>query len=190
MAILDMRQATFCRGRAVLLDHITIALDAGERADLTCETNLAASIAARLAAGIIKCSSGVVFVASFDPKIQPVQTKRLVGFVAYQRMLELPAAREYFAYRAALWELDRDRALRRGTELLQRFRDLPPAQALALAGALLHRPRLLVLDRPSERMRAAAAAAAHDAALFAAYGPADRMARATFVPVEMAGSTL
>jgi len=188
MAILDMRKATFRRGKSTLLDSTTIALNATEHTDLRCTTNQAAGIAARLAAGIIKCSSGVVFIGNFDPKIQPVQVKRLVGFLAHQRARERISAQAYFSYRAALWELEREAALLRGAELLQRFAGLPFDQALALAGALLHRPRLVVLDRPSEGVRAAAADAAHDAALFAAYGPADRVARADVAHLETAGS--
>jgi ABC-type Na+ transport system ATPase subunit NatA len=188
MPILDMRAATFCRSGATLLAPVTVVLNESERIALTCETALAAGIAARLAAGIIKCTSGVVFVGNFDPKIQPVQVKRLVGFWGRDRARRLPPARAYFSYRAALWELDREAALRRGAELLKIFDGLPCDQALELAGALLARPRLVVLDRPADDVRDAAAAAAPEAALFTAYGPADRSAPVTVIPFEMAGS--
>ena len=185
MPILDMRAATFGREQTIVAP-VTITLDQGERSDITCETDLAASVLARLAAGIIKCTTGIVFVGNFDPKIQPVQVKRLIGFMPHECAAALPDADAYFAYRAALWEIDKHRALERGAALLKRFDGLPEREALMLAGALLHSPRLVVLDRPSAFARSAAAAAASDVALFASYGPADRVIEFATSPLEMA----
>lgn len=185
--MLDMRAATFYRGER-LLAPLTVALDEGRYSDVTCETSMAAAIAARVAAGIVKCTSGIVFIGNFDPKIQPVQVKRLVGFVSRDYPRRVPESRAYFAYRASLWELSRDEALARGATLLQRFDGLADDQALALAGALLHRPRLLVLDRPGMRLREAAAEAASEAAVFAVYGPNDRPAQLSIDPLVTAGA--
>ena len=185
MPTLDMRAATFGRDR-IIVAPVSIALDEGQQSDVVCDSDLAASVLARLAAGIIKCTTGTVFICNFDPKIQPVQVKRLVGFMPRDRSRVLPNRAAYFSYRAALWEIDKPQAITRGEDLLQRFDGLPAEQALLLAGALLHRPHLLVLDRPSSLVRNAAEDAAGDAALFAAYGPADRAIHVATAPLEMA----
>ncbi len=187
MPILDMRAATFS-DRKTIVTPITVALDQGESADIVFESGLAAGIAARLAAGIIKCSGGTVFIGGFDPKIQPVQAKRIVGFVPHEHAGSMPNARAYFAYRAALWEIDPGQAILEGEALLQRFDGLALDQSIALAGALLHRPRLLLLDRPTQLMREAAEDAARDAALFAAHGPGEGAPSASEARLEMAGA--
>ena len=185
MPTLDMRAATFGRDQ-IIVAPVNIALDEGEQFDVVCDSDLAASVLARLAAGIIKCTTGTVFIGNFDPKIQPVQVKRLVGFVPRDHFGVLPDRAAYFSYRAALWEIEKRQAIARGESLLQRFDGLPAEQALLLAGALLHRPHLLVLDRPTSLVRSAAEDAAGEAALFAAYGPADRAIRIATAPLEMA----
>ena len=172
MPILELRSATFCDAEKAI-PPVTIALDDGERADFLCDSGFAASIVARLASGIVKCTTGTVFIGGFDPKIQPVQAKRLVGFVSHERFRTRCDPSAYFAYRAALWEIEPSQAIARGQALLKRFDGLPIDQSMALAGALLHEPRLLVVDRPSQLLREAAEEAASAAALFAVYGPGE-----------------
>ena len=185
MPILDMRSATFARDQ-IIVPPVNITLDAGKQSDIVCETDLSASVLARLAAGVIKCTTGTIFIGNFDPKIQPVQVKRLVGFMPRDQARALPDPDAYFSYRAALWEVDKRQAIARGKKLLRRFDGLPAQEALLLAGALLHRPHLLVLDRPTSLARSAAEDASGEAALFAAYGPADRAVQIATAPLEMA----
>ena len=187
MAILDMREATFC-GRKTSVAPVTIALNESERDDLVCESAFAAAVAARLAAGIVKCTTGVVFVGGFDPKIQPVQAKRLVGFVSHVGPRTITNAAAYFAYRAALWELDRPSSIEHGKALMKRFDGLPSGESIALAGALLHEPRLLVLDRPGRLLRDAAQEAAPNAALLAVYGPGEMPAKRPNADLAIAGA--
>ncbi len=153
-----MREATFRRGASTLLAPTSMTIDCGAYAELTCETAIAAGIAARLAAGIIKCTDGNVFVADFDPKIQPVQVKQLVGFLPSQRPCNPLPADEYFAYRAALWGLNKAATLAKGRALLAMLDGLEPGEAVLLAGLFLHDPRLLVLESPRDGLRDAAQA--------------------------------
>jgi len=158
MPVLEMREATFRRDRSTLLAPVSMTLDCGACAELPCETNVAAGIAARLAAGIMKCTDGNVFVADFDPKIQPVQVKALVGFLPSERPCNPLPADEYFAYRAALWGLHKAETVAKGRALLAMLDGLEPDEATLLAGMFLHDPRLLVLERPRDGVREAAEA--------------------------------
>lgn len=171
-----MRDATFRRGADVLLRPITLTVDAGQCSELACESNPAAGIAARIASGIVKCTSGLVFVADFDPKIQPAQVRRAVGFVPHVPPRNPFGPRDYFAYRAAMWGLEVDGAVARGMQLLTLLDGLSLDDALSLAGAFLHDPALIVMERPVDALRDAAQAILRsDAGLFATFGPADRM---------------
>ena len=176
MPLLDLREATFRRGASVLLRPVTLYVNAGQRAELVCESNSAAGIAARMASGIVKCTAGLVFVADFDPKVQPAQVKRAVGFVPHVPPRNPFGPQAYFAYRAAMWGLDARGAVPRGMDLLARLDGLSLDDALSVAGAFLHEPSLIVMERPVDAVRDAAQAILRaDAGLFATYGPADRM---------------
>ncbi|GAC1393986.1 MAG: hypothetical protein NVSMB31_13880 [Vulcanimicrobiaceae bacterium] len=173
MAVLEMRDATFSRGKSPLLHATSVSVDHGATVEVLCENSLAAGIASRLAAGIMKCSSGQVFVADFDPKIQPVQVKRLVGFLPSARPKNPFCAEEYFTYRAALWGLDRARAIAHGKDLLATLDGLHVNEAALLAGVFLHDPVLIILERPGTGLRQGTEAlialreqSAHKAALF------------------------
>jgi|GEM_PF-827078 len=179
MPVLEMREATFRRGGSTLLAPVTMTIDSGACAELTCENTIAAGIAARLAAGIMKCTDGNVFVADFDPKIQPVQVKALVGFLPSERPCNPLRAEGYFAYRAALWGLDKTRSVQKGQTLLAMLDGLERDEAALLAGIFLHDPPLLVLERPRDGVRDAAQAlraVTPPCALFITYGPSDRAA--------------
>ncbi|MFN2527701.1 MAG: hypothetical protein ABR584_03190 [Candidatus Baltobacteraceae bacterium] len=179
MPVLEMREATFRRADSTLFAPLTMTIDYGACAELTCDTTISAGIAARLAAGIMKCTEGNVFVADFDPKIQPVQVKALVGFLPSERPRNPLPAEEYFAYRAALWGLEKTASMQKGRTLLAMLDGLEPGEAALLAGIFLHGPRLLVLERPRDGVRDAAEAlkaVTPPSALFITYGPSDRAA--------------
>lgn len=187
-----MREASFRRDGSTLLAPVSMTLDCGARAELTCETNVAAGIAARLAAGICKCTDGSVFVADFDPKIQPVQVKALVGFLPSERPRNPLPADEYFAYRAALWGLNKTATLQKGHALLAMLDGLEPGEAALLAGMFLHDPRLLVLERPRDGLRDAAEtlkAVIPPSALLVTYGPSDRAALGIHAQSREVGTT-
>lgn len=162
MALLEMREATFeIRGAAVLAPT-TISLDEGEHLAYACATERSATLVAMIAAGLVRPSSGSIFIGAFDPRIQPVQVKRIAGYVPHEAVPhEFASFTRYVEYRAALWGLPRALTVVRARRLLERLEGVHEAFAYPLVGALLAEPRLLVLDRP----QAAYAAQIVDAAV-------------------------
>jgi ABC-type Na+ transport system ATPase subunit NatA len=149
MALLDMREATFVRGARTLVSPVTLTLGEGERLAYTCADETQAQIVALMAAGLVKPSSGSVFIAAFDPRIQPVQVKRIVGYVPHEAVPhDFPSFARYIEFRATLWGLPRAQSVVRARALLARLDGVHEAFAYPLAGALLAQPRMLVLDRP------------------------------------------
>jgi hypothetical protein len=149
MRLLHIRDARFVRGRSVLLDTFSVDVGAGQRLARTFTAPREAAIAALIAAGIVRASEGRVFIADYDPRIQPVQCKRIAGYVPHEAIpLELRSFEDYIEYRAALWGIDRLRAIAHAEILLEQLAGIHEAFAYPLVGALLPSPRLLVLDRP------------------------------------------
>jgi hypothetical protein len=149
MPLLQMRDATFVRGTRTLAGPVSCDLDAGRRATMLLRTTDEATIVAMLAAACAKPTGGSVFIGEFDPRIQPVQCKRMVGYVPHELTPSVfPSFEAYVAYRAALWGLDQSRAGNDAFALRARLEDVHESFAYPLIGALLSRPPLLVLDRP------------------------------------------
>ena len=148
MALLEMRAAAYVRG-GTSAPPVTLALNEGEKLALSCAGEDPARATAMMAAGLLAPTSGTVFVAAFDPRIQPVQVKRITGFVAHEAPpLDFSSFTRYAEYRAALWGLPRAQSVVRARALLAKLQGVHEQFAYPLAGALLSAPRLLVLDRP------------------------------------------
>jgi ABC-type taurine transport system ATPase subunit len=149
MALLEMRDATFAQAGTTIVSSTTLTLDEGERLARACVTDRCAAVLALMAAGLVKCTTGNIFVGAFDPRIQPVQVKRMVGFVPHDAVPHsFSSFTRYVEYRAALWGLPRAESVVRAGALLAKLDGVHEAFAYPLVGALLGTPRLIVLDRP------------------------------------------
>ncbi len=164
-----MRDATFAR-RGTTVEPLTLSVGEGERLAYACVTDRCASIVALMAAGLVKPTSGNVFIGAFDPRIQPVQVKRMIGFVPHEAVPHAFATfTRYIEYRAALWGLPQAEAIVRARALLARLDGVHEAFAYPLVGALLAQPRLLVLDRPQTAYAPQLFAAAGECAVFSTH---------------------
>lgn len=115
----------------------------------------------KMMTGILPPSEGRIEICGYDLTENPIEAKKLVGVVAdrpylYSRLTGF----EYLQFIADLYLVPRHEAKGRITELLAEFalssvaHDLIETyshgmkQRLAMCGALVHRPKLLVLDEP------------------------------------------
>ena len=146
-------------GLKPVLRGIDLTLDAGERVAVLGANGAGKTTLLRILAGLTRPSSGSVTLDGLDLLRQTREIQRRVGFVAHQPYLydELTALENllFFARMYAVEE-PRQRALallqRVGLDKKARERagslSRGQAQRLALARALLHSPRLLLLDEP------------------------------------------
>lgn len=186
MSLLQLREASFVQRGVPVVPPVTLTLDEGERVAYACAGERCAAIVAMMAAGLVKPSSGAVYVGAFDPRIQPVQVKRIAGFVPHEAVPhDFPSFARYVEYRAALWSLPLAQTIVRARALLARLDGVHEAFAYPLIGALLADPKLLVLDRPQAAYAPQILDAAGDRAIFSTHvsqRDADRFMR-TAVPV-------
>lgn len=131
---------------------LDLVLRSGDEATLGFATPRAASIAARVCAGIVKPTHGSVYVGDYDTRLQPREAKRRVGFVDAQGWSGDPHAFGCeIAFRAEVWGIPRAVAACRARTLLAAFGRPPDAYDLGLALALIAPVDLVVLDQPAER---------------------------------------
>ena len=124
----------------------------------------------RIVAGLLKPDAGSVRVMGHDVLTAPEDAKRVLAFLPDDPLLYAKLrAMEYLEFVAGLWGLDpaaaRERALGllewlgladRTGELIEGY-SRGMRQKLALAGALIHEPRVMILDEPLTGLDAAAA---------------------------------
>lgn len=147
--MLRMQKAEFVRNTERLAGPLDLELAEGARLALTFPTAREASIVAMMAAAVVKATTGNVFIEEFDPRIQPTQCKRSVGYVPHEiPSFVFSSFERYIEYRAALWSLDPERAVAHAKLLLEQLPGIHESFAYPLAGALIASPRMLVLERP------------------------------------------
>ncbi len=124
----------------------------------------------RMVAGLLKPDSGWISILGVDVADYPERAKRPLAWVSDEPLLyDKLNATEYLEFVAGLWGLEAVQAQPRAEELLRwlnlweqqqtRIESFSRGmrQKLSLAGALIHDPKLLILDEPLTGLDAAAA---------------------------------
>jgi ABC-2 type transport system ATP-binding protein len=161
-ALLQLNQLKKSYGNKDAVRNLTLSVPTGEIFGLLGPNGAGKTTTFKMIVGLLHPSSGTVSVNGFDLQKDPMQAKSMLGFVPDTPLLyEKLSAMEYLLFVADLYRVERDKASRRARELLKIF-DLEDnaddlidsfshgmKQKTALAGALIHDPRLLILDEPT-----------------------------------------
>jgi ABC-2 type transport system ATP-binding protein len=115
----------------------------------------------RMVAGLLQPDRGDISIFGIDARRDPVAAKSMLAWVSDEPMIyDKLTPLEYLEFVAGLWGVDADIAEDRARELIG-WLDLAPhadtrcegfskgmKQKVALAGALVHDPKLIILDEP------------------------------------------
>jgi ABC-2 type transport system ATP-binding protein len=148
-------------GTAVAVDGLDLTIDAGQVFGFIGPNGAGKTTTIRMMMGLLAPTSGTVLLGGHDIAREPEAAKAITGYLADHPFLyDKLSGREFLRFVGGLYAID-DRTLEHRTmELLDRFGLADRAdeltetyshgmkQRLALASALLHRPRILVLDEP------------------------------------------
>ena len=152
------------------LDPLTLDLAENAFLCLVGPSGCGKSTTLRIVAGLLRADAGRVSVLGHDVATEPTEAKRVLAFLPDDALVygKLDAV-EYLEFVAGLWGIDASVAATRAEELLRWLELWPKAreraetysrgmrQKLALAGALIHEPQVLILDEPLTGLDAAAA---------------------------------
>jgi ABC-2 type transport system ATP-binding protein len=150
------------------VDHLSLRVRAGELYALLGPNGAGKTTTLRMVAGLLKPTSGSISVFGVDALADPPAAKQIIAWAPDEPMLyDRLTPMEYLEFVAGLWGVDA-REGRARAEMLLRLLGLweerdqrceafsrGMKQKAALAGALIHEPRLLILDEPLTGLDAA-----------------------------------
>jgi ABC-2 type transport system ATP-binding protein len=152
------------------VDNLNLTIRSGELYALLGPNGAGKTTTLRMVAGLLKPDAGVIEVFGLDTRVDQAAAKQMIAWAPDEPMLyDRLTPMEYLEFVAGLWGVEAKLARTRAEDLLkwmglwdqraQRCESFSRGmkQKAALAGALIHDPRLLILDEPLTGLDAAAA---------------------------------
>ena len=159
-AALELRGLTKHFDRPAV-DGLDLTIHAGEFYALLGPNGAGKTTTLRMVAGLLRPDAGSISVLGVDALADPVAAKKVVAWVSDEPMIyDKLTPFEFLEFVAGLWNMDAATAEPRAHELIEWLGLGPHAhercqglskgmrQKVALAGALVHDPRLIILDEP------------------------------------------
>jgi len=143
------------------VNGLDLTVRAGEFYSLLGPNGAGKTTTLRMVAGLLPPDAGSIHVCGIDARRDPVAAKQIIAWVSDEPMIyDKLTPYEYLEFVAGLWSLDAELAEARARELIDWLGLGPHAhercegfskgmrQKVALAGALVHGPRVIILDEP------------------------------------------
>ncbi len=145
----------------VAVHGLDLTVRAGELYALLGPNGAGKTTTLRMVTGLLPPDAGTIHVFGVDARADPIAAKRLIAWLPDEPLLyDKLTPLEYLEFVAGLWGIAADEAGARAEDLLkllglweqrgQRCEEFSRGmkQKAALAGALIHDPKLLILDEP------------------------------------------
>ncbi len=145
------------------VEHVSFALPQGSLMGLLGRNGAGKSTTLKMIVGLLRPTSGRVEVLGKDIAQHPLEVKREVGAMPEEMaLLDMLSGPQYLRFVARMYGLSDAVADSRSLELMDRLELAPPKGTLisdysfgmkkkiALSAALIHSPKLVVLDEPFE----------------------------------------
>jgi ABC-2 type transport system ATP-binding protein len=158
---IDVSHLTKTYGPTVALNDVTLSVGTGEVRGLLGPNGSGKSSLMKTIIGLTKPSHGSIQVLGYDVRANPMEIKKIVGYVPESpRLYEFLTASEYLDFiadvRGIPFEQKKERISRfvDALDLEGKQGDMISSysqgmkQKVAIIGALLHRPRVLLMDEP------------------------------------------
>jgi ABC-2 type transport system ATP-binding protein len=149
---------------------LDLTVEAGEFYALLGPNGAGKTTTLRIVAGLLQPDKGEIEVFGIDARRQQIEAKRIIAWLPDEPMLyDKLDPLEYLEFVAGLWSVEPKRAQALAEELLETLGlwehrrercegfSRGMKQKVALAGALVHEPKLLMLDEPLTGLDAAIA---------------------------------
>lgn len=143
------------------VDGLSLTVEPGEFYALLGPNGAGKTTTLRMVAGLLGPDAGDISICGINVATDPIEAKQVLAWVPDEPMVyDKLTPLEYLEFVAGLWGMDPQRATTKAAELIgwlglseaahQRCQGFSKGmrQKVALAGALIHEPRLIILDEP------------------------------------------
>jgi ABC-2 type transport system ATP-binding protein len=147
--------------RRPVVDDVSLELQPGEVVGLLGPNGAGKTTTLRMVVGLLRPDAGSITIEGIDALADPVAAKQITAWLSDEPMIyDKLTPFEYLEFIAGLWRIDAATAEARARDLIGWLGLAPHAhercegfsrgmkQKVALAGALVHDPRLIILDEP------------------------------------------
>lgn len=159
--LIDLINLTKDYGTTIAVNNLNLHVAPGEIYGFIGPNGAGKTTTIRMMGGIIEPSSGSIIIDGIDMKENPVAAKKIIGVVPDRPFLyEKLTGAEFLKFIADIYEVDAKSVRQRSDNLLRQFalwdwaNEIIEAyshgmkQRLIIAAALMHDPKILVVDEP------------------------------------------
>ena len=159
--VVSFEAATKKYGNVTAVDNLDLTLYPGELFGFLGPNGAGKTTAMKMTAGLVKPTSGRVLISGYDIQINPLEAKRLFGYVPDSPYIyESLTGREFLHFTAGLYKLDHSTVVSRIEELSDMFGigdwvdkrageySHGMKQRVVTASAFLHEPKTIIIDEP------------------------------------------
>lgn len=159
--MIEIENLSMSYGTLRALDNLNLKIEPGELFAFLGPNGAGKTTTIKLLTGLLRPTEGRSRICGFDIQKEPLAAKRQLGFVPdvavfYDKLTAL----EFMQFIAELFEVEPGKALRRTEALFEKFAlhefahqlvenlSHGTRQRLAIASAILHEPKVLIIDEP------------------------------------------
>lgn len=148
-------------GKFTAVDRLTLSISRGELFGFLGPNGAGKTTTLRMMAGVLKPTSGRIIIDDKDMAEDPLECKRVIGFIPDRPFLyEKLTGREMLQFIAGIYQLPQDGMEKRMEQLFELFEidswrdELIESyshgmkQRLVMTTALIHQPRVIIVDEP------------------------------------------
>ena len=159
--MIDLRNLVKEFGDLRAVDDLSLKVDAGEFYVVLGPNAAGKTTTIKMLVGLISPTSGTLNVCGYDVEKEPMEVRRRLAFVPdFPFLYDKLTPWEFFRFTGQLFHLPEEQIQRQTRELIPRFSLNPyldkrieslshgTRQRIAIVSALMHEPKLFVLDEP------------------------------------------
>ena len=156
-AVIKITKLTKFYGKSLGIEDLTLQVNEGEVFGYLGPNGAGKSTTIKLLLNFINPTSGSMEIFGYDPTTQSTKVKENIGYLPGEiHMYEELSGRDHLKFQAQLrngtdWNYVEELAKRLKVDLGKKIKSLSHGnkQKVALIGAFMHKPKLIILDEPS-----------------------------------------
>lgn len=162
MSAIELKNLTKKYGSLTAVNNLNLEIEKGEIFGFLGPNGAGKTTTIKLLSGLLKPTSGTAKILGFDIQVNPIEAKSYIGLIPDEpNIYEKLTGREFLRFMGNIFKVENIVIIKKTAELLKIF-DLQDRadeliqvyshgmkQKIAIAGALIHSPKIIIFDEPT-----------------------------------------